>query len=200
MFQSRFQSGSLLALSCFGLLLAGSITVSGCAGGGGTPSAEQKKEEPVKMEVVQLDQLSTLADKTADGQFMVAKVNIKNTSNQTIVLRPTDFTLENITENEKERYSQPTEKTLGPQFARAYGPTEKDKILDVLPSNLYPRMELVRYFVFMVPSDAKPDGYQITYTSTAPSAKVSVPLDTPGTTIINDNRNELQKSSQSTEP
>ncbi|MCE3236888.1 MAG: hypothetical protein K0Q50_3080 [Vampirovibrio sp.] len=189
------KANSLLALSCFGILLASSVAFSGCAGGGGAPTAEQKQEEPVKMEVVQIDQLSTLADKAADGQFMVAKVSIKNTTNQTIILRPTDFTLENITENDKERYSQPSEKTLGPQFAKAYGPKEKDKVLDVLPSNLYPRMELVRYFVFMVPSDAKPDGYQITYTSTTPSAKVSVPLDTPGTTIINDNRNEFQRSS-----
>lgn len=191
-------SGALLTLSCFSLLAVGSIALSGCMGGGSAPSQEQKKEDPVTMQVIQLDELSSLGNKNADGQYLVAKVSIKNQSNQTIVLNPAEFSLQNITENEKERYSQPSEKTLGPQFARAYGDTEKDKILDVMPSNLYPRMELLRYLVFMVPSDARPDGYQITYTSS--SAKVSVPLVSPGTTIVNDHRNEYQKSYQPSEP
>lgn len=192
-------SRSLLALSCFGLLLAGSVALSGC-GGGGSQQQEEKKEDLLKMSVVQLDQFAKLDEKNADGQFMVAKVNIKNMSNQSLVLNPGDFNLENVTDNEKDRYSQPSEKNISNEFTKVYGDSEKDKIMDMFPSNLYPRMELVRYFVFMVPSDAKPEGYQITYTSTTPPAKISVPLATPGTTTINDHRNESEKPAEPTEP
>jgi hypothetical protein len=194
MLQSKISnfSRSVLALSCFGLLLTGAL--SGC--GGGSSQQEEKKIELLKMDVSQLDQFSKLDDKTADGQFMVVKVNLKNLSNQTVVLTPSDFNLENITTEEKDRYSQPSEKNIGGPFSRVYGDSEKDKIMALNNANLYPRMELVRYFVFMLPSSAKPEAYQITYTSTTPPTKVSVPLATPGSTTINDHRNESEKHAE----
>lgn len=180
-------SGVLSVLGCCGLLSVMTFSLSGCAGAGG-PAGQEKQAEPVRMKVTQLDQLRKLGDKTADGQFVVARLAIKNLSRQTIVLNPTDFTLENITDKDEERYSQPAEKMIEAQFVRTYGEEEKGKVMDFMPVNLYPRLELARYFVFMLPSEAKPEEYRITYTSAQPQAKVSVPLVNVGTTIINDHR------------
>lgn len=179
---SLFQS--LFTLSCFGLLAVGVVSLSGCAAN--QDAAQEKKEPVLQMQVFQVDQLSRLGDKISDGQYVVAKVGLKNLSNKTITFTPENFKLENITENEKERYSQPAETGLSNDFAKDYGEVLKSKLMDFAPTNLYPRMELDRYFVFMVPSDAKITGYQITYTP----EKISTPLAVTGTTNINDHRNE----------
>jgi hypothetical protein len=174
-------SRSLLTAGLFGLLLTASL--SGCTGSSTNAPAE-KKEATLEMKVLQVDQLSKLGDKVPDGQYLVAKVAMKNMSNESIQANPTDFALENITENEAERYSQPAEKMMTVAFSREYGEALKDKLIDFTPTNLYPRLQVERYFVFMVPADAQPDKYQITYRP----AKVSAPLvstDTP----LNDRRN-----------
>lgn len=175
-------SAQLLSMSCLGLLLAGSV--SGCSATTNQTQAQQK-DETLKMEIVQVDQLSRLGNKTPDGQFIVAKASIKNLSNQTTTMNPPDFMLENITDNEAERYSQPAEKFLGFAFTKSYGEENKDKLVDVTPMTLYPRLQLERYFVFMVPVDAKPKNYQITYKP----LQVTSPL-VSGNTIINDHRND----------
>lgn len=176
-------SKSLLAISCVGLLFGISGLMSGCMGG---KKAETDKKAPtMHMEVVQVDQLSSMGDKEPDGQFLVTKVTMKNLANTSFVMQPTDFKLENITEDEKERYSQPSERNMSKPFTDTYGKELTDKLVDISPVNLYPRMELERYFVFMVPSNAKIDGYQITFVP----EKVSAPLVVTGTTVINDHRN-----------
>ena len=133
-----------------------------------------------------------------DGQYLVARVSLKNPGNATIVLEPADFILENITKNEQERYSQPAEKGLASVFGRVYGRDLRERLMDNTSSNLYPRMQIERYFVFMVPSDAAVNGYQITYKP----ANVSVPLVTSEATIINDHRIEASPNddSQSEQP
>lgn len=179
----HYFSKSLLAISCFGLLIGLGGMMSGCMGA--KKESAEKKEANIQMEVAQVDQRSHLGDKKPDGQFLIAKLYIKNMSNKSFVMQPTDFQLQNKTEDEKERYSQPAEKNLSLQFTEIYGKDLKDRLVDILPVNLYPRMELERYFVFMVPSDAKIDGYQITFVP----EKVSTPLVVTGTTVINDHRN-----------
>lgn len=175
----------LLALSCVGLLALGMVSFTGCGGGESSTSKEEgKKESLLKMSVVEVDQLSSLESKVPDGQYLVARVTMKNNSNETIVLDPTSFSLQNITDNEKDQYSQPAEKGLTNVFGKAYGVELKDKLMDYDSANLYPRMQIERYFVFMVPSDAMVNGYQITYKPT----KLSIPLITPEVTVINDHR------------
>jgi hypothetical protein len=112
-------------------------------------------------------------------------------------LDPTAFVLENITNNEKERYSQPAEKGMTIAFGDVYGAELKTKVMDYDVANLYPRMQIERYFVFMVPSDAEVNGYQITYKP----ENVSTPLANPEATI-NDQRNQstLPNASQSEQP
>src|SRR4051794_23553596 len=102
---------SILILSSLGLMLPGVVMLSGC-GGPEASQQEVKKDPPVVMSVLQVDQLSRLDDKVPEGQYLVARVSMKNTTNATIVLDPNDFSLQNITENEKDRYSQPEEKGL----------------------------------------------------------------------------------------
>ncbi len=187
--QSGF-SKSVLALGCLGLMFIGGGLLSGCGGGGETTQKEEKKVAPMKMEVLQVDQLSSLGDKTPDGQYLVAKVTMKNMSNKTIDMDFPNFKLENITDKEEERYSQPAERQMGRYFKQTYGPELLDKLFDVGTTSLYPRMQLERYFVFMVPSDAKIDGYQITY---GPE-KISAPLVVSGITQVNDHRNETSES------
>lgn len=187
MSQSRF-SKSLIALSCFGLLLGGSMAMSGCLPGKKSEKADQK-ESTVKMEVRQLDQLSQMGNKIPDGQYLVARVSLKNTGNKSLNISARDFKLQNITEDEKERYSQPMEQGMSRAFMDTFGKALKDKLLDNSKDSLYPRMELERYFVFMVPSNAKIDGYQITYVP----ENVSTPLVVTGTTLINDHRNSANE-------
>lgn len=172
----------LLTLACFGFMIFGAASMTGC----GQPAEEaaEEKQAPLKMEIVQVDQLSRLADKYPDGQYLVAKAVIQNLSNQTIVVNPEDFALENITDKEEERYSQPVERMVTQPFIQEYGAAKQDKIVDIGSSNLYPRLQLERYMVFMVPVNAKLDQYQVTYTP----EKVSAPL-VSNSTIINDRRN-----------
>jgi len=177
----RFLSAGVIAAGCVGFLLTGFL--SGCAGSTSN-TATDPKEAPLKMNIVQVDQLAQLGDKVPDGQFLVAKTMIQNLSNQSMVLNPTDFVLENITKDEKQRYSQPAEKMLTVPFTKSYGDARKDKLMDLMPANLYPRLELERYFVFMVPADAKLNQYQLTYKP----AKVSAPMVTDAT-VVNDQRN-----------
>ena len=146
------------------------------------------------MQVVQVDQLTQLANKTADGQFFVAKMTIKNVSNKPIELSPSQFALEYITDKETERYSQPTERRISRDFSTAYGKDAKEKLMDA-STDINPRIELERFFVFMVPSDAKAKQYQIVYTTAKnDNTKINVPLVTPRTTVVNDHRSEYATS------
>lgn len=178
---SRFAgNGSVFGL--LSILLAFSLSACSALPGGKAPSASV--ETPfLSLEVSQVDQRVRLGDKTPDGQYLVTKVTIKNLSNQSRVLNPPDFLLQNQTENEKDRYSQPAEKFLGFAFAREYGAEAKNKLVDITPINAYPRLKLERYFVFMVPADAKPDQYRIFYKPLS----LSAPL-VSGKTIIHDHR------------
>jgi hypothetical protein len=174
----------LFALCCFGLLSVSGIALSGCAGTSDV-AEEETKEKIVSMAITQLDQWSKLDDKIPDGQYLVAKVTFKNLSNQTLVMAPSDFALQNITDDEKERYSQPSELYLSTPFGNTYGKELAEKLVDIAEINLYPRMELERYFIFMVPSNAKAEGYQLTYVP----EKISTPLVVTGITTIHDHRN-----------
>jgi hypothetical protein len=187
-------TSSILLLGCLGLLVSGSVLLTGCAGGGTSSQQEAKKEPALSLSVEQVDQRSVLGDRTPDGQYMVAKVAIKNNTNNTITLDPAAFVLENITNNEKERYSQPAERGMTVPFGTIYGEELKSKVMDYDTPNLYPRMQIERYFVFMVPSEAEVNGYQITYKP----ENVSTPLANPEATI-NDQRNQstLPNASQS---
>ncbi len=169
-------------------LLSGGLLLSGC--GEEAPKEDAQKADAFQMQVSQVDQYTRLADKTADGQFLVIKTDIKNNGNETIVPTPDNFVLQNITDNEKERYSQPAERFITPQFAKVYGEEVKEKIMDFNPVNLYPRLQVERYFVFMVPAEAKADQYQITYTP----GNVSAPL-VSTSTVVNDHRNDVPAQS-----
>ncbi|WP_373532377.1 hypothetical protein [Vampirovibrio sp.] len=175
---------SLFVLSCFGFLAFNSFIFTGCANQN-KASQEETKEDVVSLQVMQLDQWSKLDDKIPDGQYLVAKVQVKNLSNKTLVMPPADFALQNITDDEKDRYSQPVERYMTLPFANTYGTLLRDKLIDTTDINLYPRMELERYFIFMVPSNAKAEGYQLTYVPEA----VSAPLVVTGITTIHDHRN-----------
>jgi hypothetical protein len=190
-------SRPVVMLSCLGLLVSGLMAFTGC--NGTSSKQEEKKGPPILMSVEQIDQLAALDEKVPDGQYLVTKVAFHNNSNNSIVLQSGDFVLENITENEKERYSQPAERGMSSAFAKVYGKALKGKVMDFESANLYPRMEIERYFVFMVPSDAAVNGYQITYKP----AKISTPLVTSEATVINDNRNQQvlpNEQQQSAEP
>ncbi len=181
--KKNYFSQSLFALSCFGLLVISPVLLTGCAGKK-TENAE-KKQTAFSMEVLQVDQLDALGKRIPDGQYVVVKAHLKNQVNKSLTLASREFVLQNITDKEEERYSQPLEIQLANDFGTAYGEALKQKLVENNTINLYPRMELERYFIFMVPSNAKIDGYQITHEP----EKVSAPLVVTGTTIINDHRN-----------
>lgn len=147
--------------------------------------AAQKKDQTVLMEVVQLDLHNRLGNKVADGQYLVARTVMKNTANKTVVMQPQDFVLQNITDKPQEQYSQPAERQMKMPFSKVYGKDLQDRVVDMGGINLYPRLQLERYFVFMVPLDADLNEYQITYRPTS----LSVPL-VSSATLINDHRKD----------
>jgi len=179
-----------VSLGCLGILAGSLVTLSGCTGGGTDTQQEAKKEAPLTMAVQQVDQVSKLEDRVPDGQYLVTKLSLKNNTNTNIPLAPDDFSLQNITNSEKDRYSQPAEKGMSIAFGAVYGPDKKSKLMDLDASNLYPRMQIERYLVFMVPLEADLNGYQIFYKP----GSVSVPLVKPEVTVINDHRSESSSS------
>lgn len=167
---------ALLLLVAFGFLL------SACAMPSATSKDEQQKPK-LSMEIKQVDQRLQLGDKTSDGQYLITKVLFKNLSNESLNLEPNAFQLQNITDNEKDRYSQPSEKGFSYAFTKTYSEQLRDKLVDTAPVKAYPRLQLERYFVFMVPEDAKPDQYQIFYKP----LNLNTPL-VSGKTLIHDYR------------
>ena len=164
------------------LLGIGGIFISACT----MPSASTKddqKKPTLSIETLQVDQRAKLGNKIPDGQYLVTKVLMKNLSNDSLNLDPNGFQLQNITDNEKDRYSQPSEKSLSFAFVTDYSSSLRDKLVDTAPVKAYPRLQLERYFVFMVPEDAKPDQYRIFYKP----LNINTPL-VSGKTLIHDYR------------
>lgn len=171
------KKSALLAL----LMPLGIMTLSACSG---SSEEDQKPKAPVmSMETVQVDQVSKLGNKIPDGQYLVTRVAFKNLDTKSRVLDPSDFALQNETEDEKLRYSQPCERLLSNAFMTDYGQENRDKLIDMAPVNAYPQLPLERYFVFMVPADASPKQYRIFYKPLS----LAAPL-VSGKTILNDNR------------
>lgn len=179
----------LMAVVCFGLLLASPVLLSGCLGGGSSSEEEKPKE---KIDVLQVDQRTQLGDKHADGQFVIVKFAVKNLTTDTLQLKPEDFVLENITQDEKDKYQIPLEKSMTWAFGKEYGTEIQDRMLDFTPVNVNPKMEVERYVSFTLPTDADLSKFQLTFKP----GKLSVPLQ--GDKVqINDHRNdEPQQSGQ----
>jgi hypothetical protein len=136
------------------------------------------------MMVSELYQQNKLDDRVADGQYVVAKFSLNNNTNKTMVVNPGDLMLQNKTTQEAERYTQPAEKGFTTPFNKVFEEAYKNKLLDFTPINLYPRLKLERFIIFMLPLDADVSGYEIIHVPT----KTSVPLSISGTTLIHDNR------------
>ncbi len=181
-------SRNFLSLGLLGVLLAGgAMSLSACGSGRDDASGDGGEDSLAKtmdFSVTQVDEWSKLGEKQPDGQYIVVKAKFGNKGNKTIELDPKDFNLQNITKNEKDQYSQPAETNVGYGFGTQYGADVRDnKLMTGDATKLYPRLQLERYFVFMVPADAKPNQYQITYKP----GKMSTPL-VSGSVTVNDNR------------
>jgi hypothetical protein len=165
-----------------GLLLFSTL-ISACGGGDEDAAKKLKAPPQLSVDVLQTDQTLSLGSKTPDGQYLILRTQIKNLGNKPLLLLPADFMLQNITDKDAERYSQPAEKFMGMPFSATYGNALRDKLVDTAPINAYPRLQLERYFVFMVPVEARPKQYQLLYKP----FELASPL-VSGKTIVHDNR------------
>lgn len=148
----------------FSVLLVGLVVLlAGCA----APQQQQTVEDipdTALLRVAQVDQYTRLGDKRADGQYVVVLVQLKNVSKQVLTITPNDWKLQNITENEADRYSIPPERGMTTGFTKVYGKEVQDKIIDFGSFNVNPQVDIQRYLVFSLPQDASLDGYELVYT------------------------------------
>jgi len=163
------------------LLMAGMamLVFSGCSGGGSS-SKKTDGPPPIDIKVTKVEQYSKLATKIADGQYLVVSLHIKNNSNDTQSLLPSNFLIQNITNDKAQQYTQPNEPQMGGAFTQAYGMDKHDKLLDNQPTAVHPRMSVDRFIVYGLSNDAKLDGYQIYYKP----FDITVPLVTSDTEIV----------------
>ncbi|MEM0951487.1 MAG: hypothetical protein AAGI66_05005 [Cyanobacteria bacterium P01_H01_bin.74] len=183
------KKNSVLFFLLFSLLfssLGGLVLLSGCQpqpAAPEKPEAEEKKQ--LKLVIAEVFQQSALQNKPADGQFVIAKLNLENLTNKTITINPKDIKLQNITDNPEEQYTQPSERGMSNPLGRLLGKDAKAKTLDFISLALYPRLSVERFAVFVLPFDADVANYQVIHTPT----KTTAPLATIGKTVIHDNRN-----------
>jgi hypothetical protein len=180
-FRRSASIGTLRTIFLFTFMSLSVATLSGC--GGGEEKVAEKQDPVLSFDILEVDQRANLGDKKPDGQYLIVKAEMKNLSNKEVMIVPSDIELQNITDKESERYSQPSEKYMGIPFSAAYGNDVREKLIDTSPINAYPRLKLERYFVFMVPADARPEQYQIFYKT----YNLTVPL-VSGKTTVHDHR------------
>jgi len=186
----RIERNTLLSFMALSVMALGSVTaLSGC--GGGEEKPVEKKDPILSMDILDLDQRANLGGKIPDGQYLILKTEMKNLSNKEVMVIPSDFQLQNITDKESERYSQPSEKYMSMPFTMVYGNDLREKLVDTSPISAYPRLKLERYFVFMIPSDARPEQYQLTNKT----LELTIPL-VSGKTTVHDHRYDQPATQQ----
>ena len=204
MSDSRGFSRSVLGLtSMLALGVSSVMFLGGCA-----PPAQQQTTADLppyaELRVLEIDQLSKLDTKTADGQFVVTKLSFKNISKEDLGFNSTDLKIRYMPEDSdvKDQYSQGIEPGLKPDFGKAYPADAKDKMLDPgLRTNVHPNLTVERYALFLLPTEARLDDYKVIYTPPAAAASpfgasgpVKPPLEVPlkdENTQVNDKREIL---------
>jgi len=175
---SRFWPGGWLwaVLVVFiGLSLSGCSSEGGLAMGGG--EAKEEAPPPLEMTVSQVDQMTRLGRKTADGQYVVLRAVFANVSNAAITVTPESLVLQNITDNEKERFSFPPERFLGSEFRYQYGRDKQDRLLEKQVLTVNPQIKAERYVIYQLPLNGDVADYQLYYGP----YEVSAPVITPDT-------------------
>lgn len=181
---SKRAVASAVLLLLVAIILPGAL-LSGCGQSSKSKKEVTQAESPLLLTVTEVHQQKRIGDRNADGQYVIAKLQISNNSNETIVLKPEELILQNKTSKEEERYTQPAERGLTFVFNKAFGAEYKGKLLDFSPVNLYPRLNMERFLIFMLPLKADAYDYEIVHKPT----ETVIPLATSGKTLIHDNRN-----------
>lgn len=145
-------------------LVAVLLTFAGCAAPQQTQQTTEELPDIVEMRVVQVDQYTRLGDKKADGQYVVARIMLKNVSSESIMMSPAQWKLKNVAGPEEDQYSQPPERGMTPGFVKVYGAENKDKVVDYAASTIHPQLEVERYLVFLLPRNATLEDYVLVYT------------------------------------
>ena len=102
-----------------GLCLVAVVFLTGLLSGCADPNAagtQGKEEVPLELKVKRLDQYTKFGGKRADGQYVLAQLSIKNDGVETMTMAPTEFFLQNITDDPAEQYTQAAEKFMMPSF------------------------------------------------------------------------------------
>ncbi|MGE0199388.1 MAG: hypothetical protein AB7P76_00315 [Candidatus Melainabacteria bacterium] len=156
------------------------LTAMGCSGEGGMAMGGETKEEgppPLEITVPQVDQMTRLGRTTADGQYVVIRAVFANVSNKAITISPPELVLQNITDNEKERFSFPPERFLGSDFRYQYGRDKQDRLIEKQDLTVNPQIRAERYVIYQLPLNGDVADYQLYYGP----YKVSAPVITPDT-------------------
>ena len=150
-----------------------------CGGKPATPTATPT----LQVAVTQADQYKQLGSKIPDGQYVVLKLNLQNSATEGLNVTPGDFQIEKVSANASDKYTQKNETGLSSPFTTLYGMENRDKLLESSVSMVYPKRDVQRYIIYMLPSDADLSSFRLIYSPMG----VSVPL-VSTTTVVSDHR------------
>lgn len=154
----------ILRLGAAMVLMA--VVLAACASKEQQTGQVVEEEPPLALKVKRVDQYIDFGGKTADGQYVVVELSIKNDGLESMTIQPTDFYIQNITSDLSEQYSQSPEKYMSNPFSKVYGRDMRDKLLDYRSSVVHPKLEIDRYLIFMLASDARLETFQILHEPT----------------------------------
>jgi hypothetical protein len=167
------------------LMLAAAPVLTGCGGGGAAPPppppAEQTAENaPLRLDIVKIEQTEHIGNLKAEGgKYAVVNLKLENNSKGDITVKPTDFSIRNITDKPEEQYTQSVESNLGNEFSNMFGPERAAKFL-AAPVLIHPKFVVEKTVVFALPHAAQPDKYEVVYTP----LKLSYPLVGESTEVV----------------
>lgn len=144
----------------FTIPMLGTMALSGCTGN--KPQASQENTD-FDLKVLEVRQLDRLGKKMADGQYLVLTLGIRNNTpaDRSIAYNAMQLVFED--KQSGESYSQPPEASAKLDFLKAYGLQEAEKLLKGPEEVFHPKVEAIRYLVFMVPQDAKLNQYTVQF-------------------------------------
>lgn len=172
------------------MTLLGMSVLSGCAA---SPPPEVKQEAPPPMDLLisQIDQVTKIDKKLADGQFVIIQANFMDKTTKPIILSKDDIVLETATDDQANYYTQPLETGLSFAFGTDYGKDLQDRVLGTAGLTIYPKIETLRYLIFMLPAEADLSQYNLLVKLKGEPPSIKVPL-VSASTSINDRRHEQQ--------
>ena len=166
-------------LLTLGLVFVSVLLVQGCLGG--TGGEEKVITDPaIEISTLRVNQYTEFGRNRADGQYVVLKILLHNSSNNKVTIAPAELVLQNITSDPSEQYEQEVEKRMSGAFSKVFGKEVRGRIIENQSIEINPKLTIERYMVFMLNNDINLGGYQLLYKA----ENSTFPIVTPHTEVF----------------